>query len=412
MTYLFKKPSLLFLAISIFFTIVGIIDELFLAFFLLGAILLIVQEDGKFIFKRKSIFLLFLFYIVVFVYSIFGLGTLDGDSLKTHMFSIITMLFAFSASYHLKKCNSNQLRSFLILFVITLSISVIATTYVGFLDPMALREYGFGNKAGYEMTEAAKYHSMGMMSYSVAHAMSVASVGLSVLICYEEKKWVKIIALVLLLLIVRLLFVMTITTALLLAVIGSVIIIASYSSKGGVIRTLLFALLLFVAFFLTGISALFLDFSESSNTQIFAKLEDVFSFLQTGTSSGQLEGREDLYTTSINSFLSNPIFGGAKDNGTRTAIGQHSFIMDYLAYYGLFALLFFIAWWKEFKMCINLIDRKLRNGYILSFIPAIALVVLKAETVCSVLPFMTLIFIQVVFLYENSKKGEHINIRK
>lgn len=412
MTYIFKKPSFLFLAISVFFSIVGIIDEFFLAIALLSTILLMLKEDGKRLFKRKSIQTLFLFYIVVVIYSIFGLGTLDANSFRTQMFAFISMLFAFCASYHLKNIDNNQLRSLLIVFIIALSISVVATTYVGFLDPMALREYGFGNAVGNEMSEAAKYRSMGMMSYSVAHAMSVASVGLSVLICYEEKKWVKIISLVLLLLIVRLLFVMTITTALLLAVIGSVVIIASYLSKGKFIRTVLFALLLFVAFFLTGISAFFLDFSESSNTQIFSKLEDFFSFVQTGTSSGQLEGREGLYSTSINSFLSNPIFGGAKDDGSRTSIGQHSFFMDYLAYYGLFALLFFIAWWKEFKMCINKIDRKFRNSYILSFIPAIALVILKAETVCSVLPFMTLIFIQVVFLYENSNKEDHINIRK
>lgn len=411
MSYILKKPYLFFLLFSSVFTIIGLVDESILALFLIITTLLVVQEDGISLFGRKSIKLLFIYYFIVIVYSFLGIGTLNAVSFKGRLFVFINVLFVYCVSYHLRKIDINQIKTIFWAFIILISISVVATTYVGMIDPMALRHYGFGAATNEEVLYVNQYRLMGMMSYPVAHAMSIVAVGLSVILCYDKNKTIRIVSFILLLLILRLLFVMTITTALLLAVFSSVIVISYYLTKGKLFRTVILSFSLFIVFFFSSISVSLLDFSENRNADIFYKLNDFFSYAQTGVSSGQIEGREDLYNASLNTFLSNPLFGGGKDNGSRTVIGGHSFFLDYLAYYGALALLYFVAWWKEYKYIYKRIAPLLRINYIVAFLPALLLFILKAESVCTALPFFTLIFLQAVFIYEDYNQ-KYVTIKK
>ena len=125
----------------------------------------------------------------------------------------------------------------------------------------------------------------------------------------------------------------------------------------------------------------------------------MYSFIETGTGEGQVGYRQELYTASFNTFLHNPLFGWGVDNGSRRIIGEHSFLLDYLAYYGLFALLFFAAWWKDYQISGAIISKHLRLSYYYSFIPVVGLVSLKGHSVCFSLPFFSLLFLQIVFLY-------------
>ena len=366
--------------------------------FVLTAII-IVGKDSFSLFGSKSMTYLLLFYFIVIIYSLFGYGNLSEMSFKTQAFAAILVLVSFIMSSHVQNFKTSQIRIIVWFFVLCIIYSVMGTTYVSLIDPMALREYGFGSLEGAELLTASKYYLYGMMSYGLSHAMSVAAVGLSAIICYAPNKWLKIVSIILLFMIIRVLFVMTITTALLIALLGCSIIFATYFSKGKIWYTFLLVILLFGVFFSSGLVASALDFAEGVNSNIAAKLIDFVTFSQTGSDEGQAGYRQHLYSVSFNTFLHNPIFGGGKDNGSRTVIGEHSYLLDYLAYYGLFALLFFLAWWKDFKSSAKRLSKHLRIPYYFSFIPVICMLALKAQSVCVYMPFFSQVFLQIVFIY-------------
>ena len=240
---------------------------------------------------------------------------------------------------------------------------------------------------------------MGMMSYPLAHTMPLVAMALSILFCFSRSKFLKVLSVILLVMIVRILFIMTITTAMLLTVIGVTAIFAGYFSGGKPILTIIIVFAMLLVFFTTGIVTTFLDFSNATNTVISAKLSDFFVSVQTGAGEGQMGYREELYRASFRTFLSNPFFGWGSDNGSRKHIGEHSYLLDYLAYYGLFALLLFLSWWKEYKLLKPLIPSNLKSYYYYTFIPFLVMFATKAESVCGVMVYSLLVFVQIVFLY-------------
>lgn len=373
----------------------------------------IVTKDGISLSVSKPMTYLWLFFFIVILYSLFGYGKLNEKTFNTELFAAISILSVFIMSSYVKFFKDSQIRALLWFFILCIIYDVIGTTYVSVINPMALREYGFGGLEGAELLTATQYYSLGMMSYGLAHAMSIVAVGLSVLICYSSNKFLKIVSIVLLFMIIRILFVMTITTALLLSILGCSIIFAVYFSKGKVLTSLLFVGLLFVAFFSSGLLLTALDFAEGNNNEIAVKLIDFVTFAQTGSDEGQAGYRQSLYSVSFNTFLHNPILGGGKDNGSRNVIGEHSYLFDYLAYYGLFALLFFLAWWKDFKSSVKRVSKKLRITYYCTFIPVIGMVVLKAQSVCGIMPIFSLVFLQIVFTHldNEGKKDAKYGIR-
>ena len=394
-----RDPVLLLFSLSILTISTSLIGGVYSAVIYLVTALAILYKDGLKPFHSKPLLLLLLFYVVVIVYSAFGRGTLNSLSFKTELYSIISILTCFIFSFHIKRFKADEIRVLFNVFIICILFSVIATTYVGFINPMAIREYGFGSLERTELSEAMMYQSLGMMSYSLAHSMSVVAVGFSAIVCYSRKRWLKLFVFVLLLLVFRLLFIMTITTALLFTCIGVSIIFANYLSKGRVVLAISLVVLFVAVFFFAGFASLFLDVSQGVNVNISAKLTDLFSYIETGAGEGQLGYRQELYSASFNTFLHNPLFGWGIDNGSRRIIGEHSYVLDYLAYYGLFALLFFAAWWKDFQIDGSNLSKLLKTSYYFSFIPVVGLLFLKGRSVCSSLPFFSLVFLQIVFTY-------------
>lgn len=187
----------------------------------------------------------------------------------------------------------------------------------------------------------------------------------------------------------------------------SVTLIFSYRfSKGNVSSTILLFVLFLAVFFMAGISSFILDVSDKTNSVLAAKLNDLFYSVETGTAEGQTGYRKDLYFASISTFIHNPIFGWGTDDGSRTIVGGHSYILDYFAYYGIFALFFFLPLWREYKMNGACLNDKLRRCYYFSFIPVVCMFLLKARSVCLCFPFMSLVFLQVLFLYLQSEQKE------
>ena len=402
----FKDPILILIVLSILAVLTGFMSTAIAIIVFILTIFMIFFKDGVKSINRRSVLLFLLFYFMVVLYSSVGLGTLNSNTINYVLYTFVSYFSVLMISYHIKSISKKQISSLLVVFMVVLSFIIVGTTMVSFINPMAIRIYSFGeNMPGstYELEEMSMYRSMGMMNYSMAHAMSVVSMGFAVLICYSEKKWLKFVSGILLFLTVRLLFVMTITTAMLLSAIGVTLIFASYLSKGRTVLSVAFFLLIFVLFFFTGLVSSFLDYSQDTNTELYVKLFDLFSSAESGTGEGQAGFRQSLYFTSFRTFLHNPLFGGAVDDLSWRVVGRHSFFLDYLAFYGLFALLLFVSWWKENKTSSMLLSQKLRSCYYYSMIPFAGMAVLKAESVFVKMPFMTFVFLQLVFLFLNGQ---------
>lgn len=399
MKEILKDPVLFLMALSILVACTSVGSALITAaIFMITVVMILFKHNFKPL-RSRSVALYLSFVAIAVFYAGFGKGTLSSTSFRMRTFTFIYMISVFVMSYYLKTLNSKQTAGLMKVAFVALLFSIIGTTAVSFIDPMAVRIYGFGEMEDVDFEIANRYHSMGMMGYSLAHAFSVVAVGLSVLVFRAPQKWLKIISAVLLALTIRLLFIMTITTALLLAVIGIAIVFANYFSKGRVVITISLTVAALVIFFLAGFATIFLDFSSNLNAEITKKLVDLFSFAETGVASGQAGYREELYMASFKTFLSNPLFGWGSDNGSRQFIGEHSYVLDYLAYYGVFASLLFISWYREYFCFKPILSKRLRSDYIISFIPVAGLCAMKGYSVCGSLPFMSLILVQLFFQY-------------
>ena len=403
-----RNPSLFFVAISIIVTFTNFFGNIAIALILLITDIVILGKDGIKVISHKSFFFLFCSYFIVIIYSSFGYGNLTDDSFKGWLFNCIILASTFIISSHIRRFNSKGICYLLFISISSILICTLITIYIGISNPMAVRLFGMGEFSGSAADEANLYKSMGMMSYASAHAIAVLSVGITLLLCYSSKQYIRIISIVTLILMLILQFTMTITTALLVSAICCSLIVVNKLSKGKIVISMLLVFLVLIFIVYSGAVISFLNFANSSNTEIFAKLYDLFISVESGTGSGQMGYRESLYSVSFYSFLQNPIFGLAVDDGSRAIIGQHSFLLDNLAFYGIFALLYFYAWWNQFNYALDVKKSKHRIIYYLVFLPVVLLIVLKAESVASQLPFSSLVFIQIVFRYLRYK--ETLNI--
>lgn len=376
-----------------------------LALFFLADLAIIYNKGGQ-IYKQKSFKLLTLFYIIFLFYGLLEHGILATGKYKPQIFSMVSMYTVYLISNYVSGLESKKIRNLLLISIFSFTICVAITFYISTIDPMAIRVmFRFAEEG--DAAEADLYRSIGVMSYGLAHAISVISVGFSALFCYAQRRWLRIFSLCLWILMIMLQFIFTITTALILSVLGSLIIIVNKVAKGKILISLTVLILLGMLFLSMGFASDILGFAEGANQQIFHKLDDFFLSIETGSGQGQMDYRDELYNVSISTFLSNPIFGWGIDNGSRTVIGEHSFLLDYLAYYGLFAFLYFGSWWTQYKKVLIHNNNIFKQVCIYSFIPVCLLVTLKASSVCVSMPFASLVFLPLVFKYLQNMESKN-----
>ena len=116
--------------------------------------------------------------------------------------------------------------------------------------------------------------------------------------------------------------------------------------------TIIILCILFIVVFISFIPVLFSNLSSLTESKILSnRFEDIGSILSGGNATSgdkDTEGRINLYLTSWQAFLSSPIIGTGKNGG------GHSFILDYMAKYGLVGVLLEIYLFsKIFKFSIK-----------------------------------------------------------
>ena len=369
--------------------------------------LLIIKRHGGIVFKQKSFVMLNAFFVIYVLYGLLGFGTLSSSNYKAPLFSFVSLYTIFLISYHIKTMNCIEIKTLLYIALTAMALSVSIASFVATINPMAIRTC-FGDMDTAELADASFYRSLGLMSYPQAHSLCVLCVALCVIFCYANNMFLKIFSFVLMLTTIKLQFDMTITTALLLSLICCTYVFLIRFAKGKIMFSLVLLIITAIVFLQSGMVDYLLSYAESENKEISMKLNDLFGSVESGTGQGQMEYRNYLYLTSFKTFLSNPILGLGRDNGSRIFIGEHSFLLDYLAYFGLFACLYFGAWWKHYK--INIINNLTlyKREALCCTIPVIGLVFMKAPSVCAELPFALLVFILIVFMYiEYASSGSY-----
>lgn len=118
---------------------------------------------------------------------------------------------------------------------------------------------------------------------------------------------------------------------------------------------------------------------------IFKKIDDIQISIKLGKEVGQVGNRSELYNMSWKTFFENPIYGSMDYTGG----GEHSFIADFLAWFGLIGTVpLFIYFFLIIKRTITSINTSMRNYYYLCLVPFIIQSFLKGT------PFLE----QIIFL--------------
>ena len=115
--------------------------------------------------------------------------------------------------------------------------------------------------------------------------------------------------------------------------------------KGGAIKQIILACLVIGVMFIPWVDILNYLARVIENQTVASRIKEVSNFISQGDVSGDLALRIECYEHSIKTFIQNPFGVGAHysyvigDNG----IGYHSSLLDNLARYGIFAIIFFVA---------------------------------------------------------------------
>ena len=312
---------------------------------------------------QKGFMMIVLFMLISFWYHELGVGHFDnyGEILYTYAITLVTLIL----STEIKLLSKQKINLLFIIFIFCFLVSLIYTILLGLIDPLVVRT-AFG--------ENSDEFKRGMFSYSVMHVLPCIAVFFAYC-CLCVKRYVcKAVFLFFVFLVIFALARLIITTSLLASIISVLLLVCFYYGKGKFLRFLPTFIILGIIFVIT--LPVFFDLWQEStdNIELVVKFESMMDSASSGEAEGEIEGRKSRYLKSIVN-TENILFGlTSKDNS-----GNHSFVLDMWAFYGVFSLLFFIGWYKMIFFTKYRIYRRLdRGAYVISLLPIIMLVCLKS----------------------------------
>ncbi len=159
--------------------------------------------------------------------------------------------------------------------------------------------------------------------------------------------------------------------AIMLLAISIILTMAIYRKKY-VVWIIAVILILFIFFNLETILVWAINKFSASYT-VSSRLLMLLNYYKDSSITGNLLGREEVYRVSIDSFLSNPFFGGLFGK-TQYHVGGHSAILDYLGHSGVFGVAILIPFLRFCRKNTSLASVRIHQEiivlYILAFILA------------------------------------------
>lgn len=328
----------------------------------------------------KSYFSTRQFYYLVFYFIIVLLNHITGDTYFKETYGLImnaTGLFVSSSLiYYIINTKNYKLLQAIVLVVFFIIIwTAIATAFFDFSIPGIVRRAVNMKREG-QGADLIGFYRYGMAEYASVHAIPILIPPLVFGIKKSERKMQKVLYSLLLILCFMLVYFSAATGPMIVAL-G--IIFISFIVRSGNISSNLFVfflLFLFLIFIVNDSMMLWLldgiDNLIGYEGYFHEKIIDFEDSIIYGESSGDLEGRMDLYEQTTKSISESFLFG------TQSAVGGHSALLDRLASLGIVGMIPFVGFLiVEFRTIKKYIPS---NGYIyfiLSWISALVMLLTK-----------------------------------
>lgn len=391
------KVYMMALIITIFASFTTILPNMIKAMTLAVALPMTFYAYGGLLHNgKKPIYLLFGFFLVELLWTAAGYGGLGN--MNGVVMTYISLFNYVILSMGLPYLQKRQLRLLFIFFLLCLIEQLIVTSILSQLSPEGICRTIFA--ANGEMDGLFAY--TGLMDYGFGQCYCALIITFAVL-CFEHpNRFVKALSLIVLLAIVYVLYRNTVTTSLLIGLVFCVFVVVYYVSKGNKSRIIaisaIIALLLVPSAFL---SDFFSDVGgKMENRGMAEKFENISDSMH-GEKTGQVEGRSSRYEKSISVFLRNPVLGlaekGEEFANDRTP-GNHSTLLDLLAYYGLFALFLFAAWRRGAKETKKQLSGLLKGSWSICMLSIVLLSIVKGGIHIYIM-FLTFIILKILYLY-------------
>lgn len=350
-------------------------------------------------FYPKAFFNKITLYYIIFILIIM-LNLLAKVDFDYRWFLIIILFWTFILSILNVLNYSRDFKGFKIISIIGFLI-LLTTSLINL--PLLIEDPMFTRDTIKSLTEGdldIKYvNKLGIFSYGLVHAIPTV-LPLIIYNIKSNKQIIRFLWLAFLLILCYVIFKLSFGTVIIISIfiIPTAFLISKNRSKN---RFMLFVLAITVIFVLNNdniISFLRILQPFFDDTIIQVKIDDIINSLKY-SSEGSVNNRKILYEQSLISFNKNPIFG----SNSYMDIGGHSFILDFLGWFGLLGTVPLILFFTEvLKTNYKMLPRKVHTYYLLSILPFIFISFLKGTPFYEQLLFL-FIFIPGLFLKENKK---------
>lgn len=365
---------------------------------LLVASFLLVVTHSKTIGQEK-IFAVWIIYTLV----VFFKATIKVPMFPNYPIAVYEVLLMFFSAFLpltiLSSNNQKFMRIVLIGSFLFLLVETIGSFFVLKLYPGAIRNmYAFiqeeGTSAGYEL------YRFGLADYGFCHGLPVLVPPLFYLLKSNDGKKIKLLSIIALVLCVFLVWMSESTTALLLVFVMVALGFFTRESKNNKNSVVIFLVLILPLLISDTIQLNVLDAIGSivgRDSESGAKLMELEHSIAHNEQTGDLESRMDKYTTSIEMFLTSPIWG------TSGLHGRHSALLDRLAVLGLLGFVPLILFFVEyFKKIYHIIPSESKVFFLEALFAGIVILLSKSMWLWSVF-FVFFIVMPFLFLYDFNK---------
>ena len=388
---------LLIIAYNIAPIVARIISVSLTTYFYLGvqivAILFVLARNKGAKLERYLIFLIPFIIWKVYMYFV------AGDTIITWVYSIVMdFTYVLVGAYIVNERKKSPAVFAWAIFIVML---ITAITSIIFLidDPTAARHLATISDADEELFVEYNWKNIGGYEFTYLFVLSYPIV----ILATKKKKLNPWLAAVITVLMVVYIFYAEYTTALLLFLISSVFWFFKKDLKAWhLVLIFLVAVVLFV--FFQSIFGSLLDWladvidSEEISSRLRALAGGVESL------ENFEDKRLDLYLTSLNTFLESPILGTVISGGV---IGGHSFILDFLANYGIVGgAMIFAIYWNVYKLLFYRFRIHVGYGYaVWTFAQTVFLSLVNTGMWLPFLGLMAPILFK--YIFEGKKKDEN-----
>ena len=294
------------------------------------------------LFLNKSFIWLTLFYIIIFFKFLSGNAYVPriNDVVIPYLNFLAPFLFS---SFVLKYIDKRRCEILVVLAAILLAIFCLTSIRVLINNPLLMRQI-------YSGSESMKHPLL--YGYADVHQM----VALLFPMCFfiknarglKSSRWICLVMLALFLVIMA---VSNAGTALVVGILCIFIGVITRQDKISPKKVFSFFLVFLLLYVLNeaGVIVYLLELLRGvlpGGGTTADRIEEIEIFLQYGSATGDLAGRQDLYSDSWSLFLESPFFG----TDSPELIGHHAYIIDMLACLGLFLIIpFFVFMFTAIK---------------------------------------------------------------